>query len=125
LRAAQPPPAPRLEPSLAIHGDRLEISVEIPDGYHIFAGKELLGFDLKGEGGSLGAWTMPRPEREATGPVYRGAQTFSSKITPAAGAETLHLTGVFRYQPCLEIGQQVCYMPMSVPVDWSGPLAVK
>lgn len=125
LRAApEPPPPPKLEPVLAITGGRLEISVEIPDGYHIFAGKELFGFDLKSEGGTLGTWTMPRPEREAAGPVYRGAQSFSSPISPAAGATTLHLSGTFRYQPCLEIGQQICYMPMSVPVEWTGPLGI-
>ncbi len=112
------PPAPVLQPLLAIEKNQLAVTVEIPDGYHIFAGKSLLGFDFQLTGATLGEWEMPRPEREETGPVYRGQQVFRAPLTRKPGAASLAVTGKFLYQPCLEIGQKICYLPMKVPVQF-------
>jgi thiol:disulfide interchange protein DsbD len=111
-------PAPILRPLLTVEKDHLVATVEIPDGYHIFAGKSLLGLDFQLTGGTLGEWEMPRPEREESGPVYRGMQIFRAPFTRQPGAASLAVTGKFRYQPCLEIGQKICYLPMKVPVQF-------
>lgn len=119
----QPPPAPRLVPELAVEGGKLSLTIDIPRDYHLFGGREQLRFDLKAEGATLGEWEFPRPEKEEIGPVYRDRQTFSAPLIPAAGATSVRVHGLFKYQPCLEVGKQICYLQQSAPVDWRGMLS--
>lgn len=117
--AAKPSPLP------APGSGSLVLTVSVPTGYHIFAGKDLRVSLPSLPGVTFGTPVYPKGTPEEGGAVLRGTSTVTLPVTlgplPAKrleGSLTLH------WQGCQDYGEKVCFLPTKDSVPFSLPVAL-
>ncbi len=128
-----PPVPPELQTSVSAHPSPLPapgrgslvLTVSVPPGYHIFAGKDLrIGFPSL-PGVTFGTPVYPEGTPEEGGSVLRGTSTVTLPVTLGSlrvkrleGSLTLH------WQGCQDYGDKVCFLPAEDRVPFSLPVAL-
>ncbi len=102
----------------------LTLTVEIPTGYHLFAGKDLR---VEAEGPLaplLGTPAYPAGEVEEGIAVLRGRTAIRIPLTvPAGAAGPIRGTLLLKWQACQDYGEKICFLPTRSTVSIEAPLA--
>ncbi|MEW5765784.1 MAG: cytochrome c biogenesis protein CcdA, partial [Acidobacteriota bacterium] len=101
----------------------LTLTVEIPTGYHLFAGKELR---VEAEGPVarlLGTPAYPAGEVEEGIAVLRGRASIRVPLTvPAGEAGPIRGTLLLKWQACQDYGEKICFLPARSAVSIEAPV---
>lgn len=109
-------PAPLTSPGKGT----LLLKVDVPSGYHIFAG-EAISIRLSASPGlSFGNPEFPAGEKEGKDRVYREANTIKIPVTLKKGlAGKVNGTLFLDWQGCQDFGDRVCFLPQESKLEFS------